>query len=826
MLDSYSDNDMNQFNYLNDQINQWLKMSIVTKLNNTTLPVYNGDTYRKNVESQLSNVNDNLKNLFINVNSTSEKNATVKSQNFSNYSASYSEDTVFTQSQIKKITLDSNYRLVFISDTIIGGLYYETNYRYSDTYLKNPEIQSSFYPSVNLAEIVPLLYLESCTSVIPTFLKRFFNMSDVNTVDEINRRCMTVDHITSMNTACGIEKNNIRCACQPCYSKHSNQSRQIGKILSKSNAVSNNPWCIYPSCASGMAFKNSLLQKRSACSNISVAGIFLNPSEYSNINISNTTVSASSANENGINLYGDGNCAEGEEFVVDNVGKKITCVKKEKSVKSLGSLKDVNEPNDKKLHWSFWFIIASVILTIILSLFYIFTNIPITYMRYLLKIIFCCITISIFFIIYYSIILTRESYSTCNELSDKICYSDIECDTTGNFNCLDNECKCGIGFFDIRTNNALSCGIYPSSDITSILTNFPYLPSSVFGGVYYFSTVIDGDIYVFSTDANFKYDGNKWQELIGFESQKGFHPYEPYPPFYIDTNINDKLVFLNTNMSYTYKNKVYIVTLSNTIIKNNNTTYDKIYVYDTINNIWSYYNPKEFLYFITPRTICILDDLMYTFGNKTTIKITNFDTNTNTYKNTVGYTFGNYLHSFVYNNKIYVCGMYTSNSPLNGYSIFEYNPDKNAFNLIVTLGAADTNFIKSAEISGFTGGVLTGFVDNMFYIITNSLNINRMYYYDFKLNYVSSVPINMPTGTTIFVYPVPDNLMTKLIYKYSKGNTIFHKNGFAFIITGSGEIFRGYFNKNTDGTIINFNINPCLGVSNYGQPINNRIVQI
>jgi hypothetical protein len=833
MLQSYSNNDLNQFYYLNDQINQWLKKSIREIKNNKE--IYYNEMYRLyiNTYEVKKTLNDLLTSLCSNTLIT-DKNAYTRFYCVNNQYGFPTSENLGPNNIINYGTanLNNNYRLVITTTSNFNPSstmkMYEVFFSYSNRYLETPDISKNFYPNVNLAEIVPLLYLESCTSVIPTFLKYFFKIEDGNTVDEINSRCVL--NPVNIDIACGIEKNNIRCACQPCYSRHSNQSRQIATLLKNSKTVSNDPWCMYPSCASGMAFKNNLSQKRSACSNISVAGIFLNSGDFSNIDISNTTVSASSANDNGINLYGDGNCKDDEHFIVDNVERNIKCVKN-KLPEDIKSLK--NQTNTRRVHWSVWFIIISIVIAIILLFLY--KSVHIKHKKYLLKAIIFCIFTFVFFVIYYTVSVTREDY-ICSELGNNLCYYDGDCDGV-NSQCLDNECKCGIGFFKyIDSNNITSCVNIPpiTNGLTSILTNFPYLPSSLLGGVYYFSTVIDGSIYVFSSDANFKYDGDKWQELNRFESQIGFHPYNQIAPFILDNNITDDKVFLNTNMCCVYKNKVYIVPATRTII-NNNTSNGKILIYDTIENIWSYAKPpQEYNDFNYSRSVAILDGLMYTFGNSLYVTVTNFDTNTNAYKTIYNYSFGKYVYAFTHKNRIFVGGMYSNNNQIipqysDGYNIFEYDIVNNTFIFVKKIGGSHVKFSRnSISPNGFIGGVLCGLIDNVFYIITgHNIDSGVVYRYDIELDYIyPDSPISMQKNTTIFEYPPNVNAtITDIIYKYSRGNAVFHKNGFIFIITGSGEIFRGFFNKNNT-SVDTFYINPCSGISNYGQPINNTIVQL
>lgn len=829
----YSINDLNQFNYFNDHLNLWVKNEILKKIPDSKF-LYN--EIRKVVhETSTKDFFNSFKIFFQN----SEKSCNIGLQTWDNQSPKAVPTVIrgsdFTETTLS-VDLDHNYRIFFANQ------YSNVSLGYDISYLENPETLESFYPNVNFADKVPFMYLESCTSMLHPFFRSIFNMNG-NTIDEINSRCiMDYDNI---NVACGIEKSNIRCACQPCYSKHSNQSRHIGKLLRKSNAVTNDPWCIYPACASGMAFKNRLLQKRSACSNISVAGVFLNPGEYSNINISNTQVSASSANDNGINLYGDGNCPEGQHFEVDNVTKTVKCVdnddkNEDKNLKSFQSrFVSLSASKPSGLHWSLWAMIATIVLTGIVWSVHKFSKIDGKYKEYLLKGIIVGVFFSVFFLIYYIVNKTREGYTKmCNDLDGKLCYYDSQC--SGDFKCLDNECSCSVGLFD---DMGTKCVVYPNitNGEESIMRNFPYLPSSVFGGIYYYSTVINNEIYVFSSESNFKYDGSRWQELNRFDLQMGFHPYEAIPPYkhLPDNQYNEieNTLKLNTNMCCTNKNKVYVLAGSGTII-NDIYPNHRVLIYDTVSNKWEYFTAtpegtpnKEDT--AIPRATVIKDDLLYTFGESYMIRVDNLDSKI--YRTIImrnQYSFGSYVYSFVHNDIIYVGGMYYNDpqgksdniaESTQGYNIFSYDPVNNIFKFVVKLGGNNTLFANSND-TVISGGILTGYIDGMFYVLTEK----GLYYYDFVSGNksVDGIPAIMPDGTSIFNYKNIPEAYSKLQYKFSKGNTTFHKNGFIFIVTGSGEIFRGYMIKDKGGKVTEFKINPCYGVSSYGQPISNSIIQI
>jgi hypothetical protein len=102
-------------------------------------------------------------------------------------------------------------------------------------------------------------------------------------------------------------------------------------------------------------------------------------------------------------------------------------------------------------------------------------------------------------------------------------------------------------------------------DKIKICTNFPYLPVSTTTGSYYYITkTSNGNIYAFGLESNFKYNGEKWQEVSKLGTQVGFSPYRSF----IETGL-DAMIASNNNMCGTYKDSIFIfVPVSSSMNKN------------------------------------------------------------------------------------------------------------------------------------------------------------------------------------------------------------------------------------------------------------------
>mgnify|MGYP003683067173 CR=1 FL=1 len=779
-------------NYISDRMNLWIKNSIYREsLNNI-----NG--YDK-LENELSKVDYNkmiLDNLSMKYEDEDKEivYSTVVLQANGGQQTIQPEDLVRIYNNpeerlwesIQSARIDRNYRMHIGQNK--NGLIFQ--FRPPD---EEDDYPNKGFRDVMYNEICPELYLEVCSRPMDwlyTYLMGFENKS----MDEINR-IATAD-IDVYDKVCRIENENDRCACHPCYKGHSNQAKHIGKLLKESNVLSSDPWCIYPKCASGTALKNRGNFKRSVCHPISVSGLFLNPSENSNINISNTNISSSVSGNGGINLYGDGNCPDGEHFEVDEDNKRVICVKNSSNSLS-NSFRLTNSSNSKH---------TNITLLIIIAIFSSFL-----FKKYIIaKFVFISSLVTIIYLIY-----KNKKSETFNPENDTCGPTQV----------------CPIGY--LYFNNECVKG-RPLAKGLDIIDSLCHLPRHIHTGIYYYTTVINNEIYAFSQSCVFKYKNNKWENIIdtpGREPRTGTSGWtsfrRPGNPRASGFDENDELLLrLNTYMTCTDGQKIYIYSpkTSSEIINCMNLTVpdNDLIVYDTLENKWELSNTQD-----TNNNNSVSDSYqmvylegkLYIFGNKDFIIVYDTD-NISTYQ-TIELN-GNYLmtktsKAFVYDGEIYISGIYSttdSNIGTDGYNIVKYNITNNRFEFLEKLGKnqeyfnGNRNYIYNTQLS------LTGVLNNLLYNIIE----DKMYYYNLSNGNKGVMNVIEPENTVLFEY----NTAVSNRYNFEFATCTFEMNGFIFIVMGSGEIFRGLI----DDDLSTLTLNPCYGVSNYYTPLKYKIPQL
>jgi hypothetical protein len=735
------------------------------------------------------------------------------------------------KSTFGKSYIDRNFRVIILQDNFML-----TNLSYDESYLTTPPGSNLIVRTskTKMWQVAPKIYLELCTGPMNNFFKNIFPKGNDkygytmvgDTIESINRFCMGSSNI---GEACSNDRANPRCACQDCFIGHSQESRQITETMRDAGVISDDPWCYYPKCASGIAYKDRLKQQRSVCSNISVGGIFLNPSEYSNIEISNTQVNSSSSNDSGINIYGGWctKCTENEKCV--SKGTEMVCVPKDSDDQEPS--KDIFlSGSDRKVNWVIYpFIICCICLAMLVVIkiryknkYKFVTNTTLGVVMFL--------TFS--FGILYFVDTNRESYTpdystqcenTTGNADNKICFSDNKCNDQQS--CLNNTCQCKIGLSMSQQNKC----VY---DNTSMLSTLPYLPLSIFSGVYYYSTVIRGTIYVFATSGNFKYNGDAWVSLSTFENQSSFHPNQPKIP--MDNPLCDTKYVLNTNMCCTDGDKVYIFLKNESLNKKIiGMLESNVIVYDTEVDKWSYFNvdviEENHSSFLqgdeegNASVTIVNNNILYIFnvninplsGKKLTkIGIVNLYTEESSVDTLDGsYMFDNNCHAFLHEGIIYIGGVYdmSKSTQNNSYDIYSFDEEK--LKLTLSVSGLLPNLFQNGKTTvrgGPTGGVFPFYMDKKFYVVAN----NNFSYYDFDSNKYFDGVINIAYGTSVFDTITYGETYGKDIYMpFSSGNCTFVINGFVFIITGSGEIFIGK-DTTVDG-VANVSFTPCYGISNY-----------
>lgn len=726
-----------------------------------------------------------------------------------------------------------------------------SNLSYPDIYLSNPEIfttrlvyqegdKSSDTQEISfltyISKVAPKIFLEICNSYVNTFIVKLFkDYKSVDGVDKsipspqtentINSWCINAmcgNNTSCIDNVCSLDKSNIRCACQQCYNNHSYQNTIIGNEMLNSDSVDDSsPWCIYPNCASGLAFKNNLNLERSICSNISVSGIFVNPNDYSNINISNTKVSSSSFNDNGINIISGNTCdsctQQGKDCNI--VGSTLTCVDKPpKDNKNLNKnsgsslLKTSGKSNTYKI---LMIISGSILFFLIILKIMLHKHKIINYINNLVIIIDICLVI-LFLVLFLN---SKETYkypdiivndpTSCSQIN--LC-PNIKC--PDNLDCLFNECKVPIGKFLSSTKSFIDFPVYNSTTVFDvIIDNLPYLPFSLFTGTYIYSTIIDNEIYAIAYNCNFKFNGEKWTEIPRKSLQTGFTPNSPNQKNMVDKST--LLLNYSSNSIVTYNNTIYSMSGTGLDVDFNK--------FNTITNLWSVnsYNlkittsntqsPKSYKLFL------IFNNIIYIFGgndngfNINNLFSINLSDNTTSCCPIGDIVVNQWSYTFVYNNKIYICNMTIGDDSSKGLNIYQMIPPQ--FKADQKCNDSDTQctFVKflTIPIGSYNGRILYYF-DDIYLIIINGLHYYKVNMSNSSVSPTLSLSISIKPEVSFFNQTFP------LVY-----SDCFKLNGYLFIITDSGEIFRLY-----EGKTNTVYINPCYGISNFDSPLDQQIIQL
>lgn len=873
LQDQYSKNDYNLYSYLNQKI-------IQSVMNKIYLEAWKNGPNFPNIKQNIINISSDKKygffpkalQYYYNTNTNKGLSVSFFTSN-NNLLKTLNSDSPAEFLQTCIPMLDRNYRMILVDKYPDPSLMI-TNFSYDKKYLSGTSLDG-FYPSAtDLHMVAPKIYLELCSTSINDFFAKIFTQLENGktrtvgkTIDEINNFCIQKGSVNKVNQACAYDKTNIRCACEDCFIGHSAENRQIATSMKNAGVVPSDPWCLYPKCASGKAFKNRLMKGRSACANISLSGIFLNPSEYSNIEISDTQVTTSA--NNGINIYSGwcSDCTEDEKCISQD--NKMVCVPKDGSKLNntttklnISAKNQVNNSNDSssKIQWPLPLIIIFSCITFILFVLFAKYKNNQTKLQYINVGLFVSIFMVLFSLTFYILSTKSEKYSpfitpSCNN----VCYRDLDCaNSQFGTSCIGNQCQCPIGKF-LDTKNCVD--FYGKTQFYRILTTIPYLPESIFAGVYYYSTQINGTIYVFSSRCGFKYDGEQWVELSRYPKlygeNIGFNPDTPRLPFQNNGTVIpnfDRNYILNTHMCKVSGSKIYfLIGPNNTVL--NHVIHQSLpnpyfyMVYDTVTDNWTGLNPTipssasneniqryKDTFLPKPTINVIKNNIMYIFQNRISgagqfeTRVYTLDLNTNVLNNSTekpitNYTFGDFSYGFVHKDIIYIGGIYeTAKSNIPGYNIYSFNPSTNKFTFEVILVNDAAYFPYPTLALGFRGAVLPFYreSDGTFIIMYNSrvasVNMSTL-----KAN--STGKCLHPDGVSIFNVNASADTQKPIIWQpFSAGNCTFQINGYVFIITGSGEIFRGYYDTSVKNTI-NIVLNPCYGVSNYSRPLEKQIIQ-
>lgn len=687
--------------------------------------------------------------------------------------------------------------------------------------------------------------------------------------------------------ACNIDRYNKGCACYDSYINTSSNSQKYMNEIKKNKLVNTDPWCINPECASDTAYKNPIQKSLSTCPSMCMSAIFAKTQKYGNLNISDAQISTSCYNQASQDLFsmnscnpacGDGyvckqdinnpsvntcikssvcnkQCNDGYTCMIDTNGDQI-CVNSNYTSKCLTDSdcsnnqycnQDVGLCHDKKYTISATPSIITFVSILVVGfiLFMVFKK----YLNTIASdIIWVLIILGISIIISYIVYITTKSELNTsehfNQSNTKICSKDGDCSI--NMMCNNGMCLCMPGY---------------STDVdnTCFISNFvicdtlPFLPFATSTGVYFYSTVINNIIYVFTVDCCFKFDGKKWVELSRYDGidlpKTGFHPYNSSLPFTNNLSINSSL---NSNMCCTYNESVYILIPDNTYMKNANTPKNGGCVflsYNTKTDTWASipmtdsnsssiaYLTVNFVTIDSSGTVTqninnvvttIVDDNIYIFGgvigNKDGITISNFPNNymfiyniTKGWQPPVqlgGYTFLSYSVAFPMKNKdICITGVLA-----NGKSqIYRYSIKNKTFTQVITIPnlSVSMSLNTGTSISYYSSDSSSEYIT---IISPDSSNKETILTFDFNsFSFGTFNAVDKQLSSLLFT-----TLQAPIFNKVLIDNAVckFELNNFMFVITGNGEIFRcnNYYPSSNKASPIKMDIVPCYGITLFDTP--------
>ena len=827
-----------------------------------------------------------------------------KFNNFKTYNSTY-VNTSLSMSEIRKDDITTpKYKQTSVSLTNTTTT---VNYLPNDNTLKwfsECNSKNECFSSVIMSEMILFVTdgVNISADVINGLSKDNYNVwGGISNLQGIDKRC---DYLVP--NACELDVTNPICACYPSFTdKTSVYVDNFINNIDKTGLTNSDKWCINPQCASSIAYKNNLSKKATTCSSMCSSTLNINPQKFGKIDINDTQLFTNCTNKSYI-INTDSpiecDCKDNESCTIDKNNKKTcvpkvscnlicnqgfqcviandgtqSCVSMRNSTSKCTSDLDCevgqncdtnlgiciqNKPNLLLPTIGIFFGVA-IVGIIVFFIYKKIRKIPLDILSYgnikiyIIIIIIALISCLLFY-------FTRKKYESYEKITK--CNTDENCNINSNVNsiCITNQCNCIIGY------NKPSCTLLKNAICTSI----SYLPHSTNAGLYYYTTVINNVIYAFSNYSNFKFDGNKWNELSRINSatisQQGFNPFNIKSiPYFPDIN-NKRLTGLNSNMCCTYNNIVYIFVPDYTFlniqdhIKPNKSfllSYDPSIdnITTDVPNSWSIITldkyPNISLWYTSNNTYmynnvitCLVGDSLYIFGgyDPANDRINNnigvYNLSTSTLNNPIVSTNTNYYNYYAKafaskldSNIIYILGMGT-NSNFSDSGLYKYNISRNQFNMI------QTSPIKNPDTSSvFLGGVLSYYsIDKTgeFILVYFSNQYGKGSTQGIKLNLNTSqqTPPSTPyyidsTGVknNNVIYSLYYNIFSSTCTKpptyqpfISSISCYFEMNSFLFLVSADGCIYRltDYTNTNT----VTSTIVPCYGICLHTPPKYNKVL--
>ena len=670
---------------------------------------------------------------------------------------------------------------------IIGLLDINGYGRLTINYDANTIINTISYDTKNLpsldispdewGDIIPYIIIKMCMSGIPFFYRKLLKIPNAGMLNhkDYNMLCAQNGMFgTALNNACKINNTNKACACFSTYTNHTDKQKKMAENLLKFDpSLIDNPWCIYPQCASGKAYKPYNLKNNSVCPNITYSNLTIDPADYSNISLKDINLASSFTNKIGFELGCSGS------YTYD--GKNLKCNNETIENYSLNNKPSnifENYKNKNKNKYNKYNCIYNIILLILALLFIVFLYI--FYMYKYNKNKECIIITTILFVSGITIMIILLTLTIKKYLKslkqEKFNYENyIQSNNTNN---------CKIGYV-IQQDGKCILG-----DENSICNTLWYLPESNMTGKYYYAGTFDnGTIIVLGENANFiSLQDGSWVKIAEMPSQTGLDltkttPYggtDSIPSSNISISGNILVIYnINNIMIYNLISNEWKKILLENIPQEAlsiNTISDNESIVILINNMLYVFGGKIY----KDENVFIQNVLIYNLSDLDNINITvssriadsiNFSKRGKCYYDSI-------------KNMIYVLSYDTTISSY--YYFIEYNIDnpediihkiKNV-NIEITADNVVSKYKDGSGLYGFFGFNVSGFTD-----------------------------IN--TGVTTPYEIVYNNIFVDS--SFSQIWSTFELNGFIFMITANGELYRGIIDYNNK----KFIVSPCLGVDNF-----------
>ena len=654
----------------------------------------------------------------------------------------------------------------------------------------------------------------------------------------------------------------------------------------ESDLVNTDRWCIDPNCSSDNAYK-SIHSDSSLCSSICTSVLDIETQKYGIVNIDNVQMSSNCTNKADIDsiIYcgdGDTKCTDNETcmnigngyecvkkksilsnkkckdqfpvVIVSNDGKSSKCVSRYTSISSCQNNKNCDNgtycntqyskcfPNTPKSITLDIILIGVGIILLCYILLFLYTKVKSIPFKINFKNITIILFISVCVVSIYYLNRPEGVELYTKPIGSNICTKDSQI-------VINNQCMCKVGYlYDKETDKCIKL-----DETTPYICNtLSYLPDPIYTGYVLYSTVINNDIYVFTSSNNvFKWNmyGMTWDIQSNYLNN--------YLSYYVNIGQTITEPVINSNSFFTYKNKVYIYF--------NNKVSGSIYVYDpkisnTENQI-IYNNIKGVTLDdgtgqnnnITDIVLCISNNYIYLFGgydniiNKINyyIYVYNLDALNNN-SNPTPYSFNipnlnfkNTGTSRIYCddqvNKLYLYNVNRANinqdSSKNNNSIYIFDTSEISNNNFQILSKTDISNNTSLPISRYY------VYKNKKYIILYFCN-NNIEVYEIGNN-INPIQIFIKHNTVLYKYlfsafnksslcgnsfkqkNIKDINYTTFIDTY----TTFTINEFFFVINNTGVIMKVDFtNKDISGTNNSLIINPCypIGSTTINNNYNNK----